>query len=200
MPPFQFQWLDVRPSQAKGTLHLLPPGVSPGICFSLMICPIRMFDSSLCCWLWLMPKHCSIGQRNLDCQPNQTSALWWWVLWNWCKVWRSMSSSTNETSSGAWEELPPKTVNWDPVIPQGHPLTQATVTDIRGTGSNSGRHLAHGTTPLIFRPPPEETPPVKSIASPTADNVGHTLPGLANPPVEGDTMVLSTPTQHQWSS
>ena len=76
---------------------------------------------------------------------------------------------------------------------------------------------AHGATPLLFRPPPEETPPVKPIALPTADDVGHTPPGLANPLLEGDTNFLSTsqlvkmlallrlylnlfPPQHQWSS
>ena len=78
-------------------------------------------------------------------------------------------------------------------MPQGHPITQATVIDVGGTGSNSGRHLVHGTTPSIFGPLlEEETSPVESIASPTADNVGHTPPGLANPPLKGDAMVLST--------
>ena len=52
---------------------------------------------------------------------------------------------------------------------------------------------AHGTAPLLFGPPPEEeTPPVKPIALPTVDNVGHTLPGLGNPLPEGDATVLST--------
>ena len=51
----------------------------------------------------------------------------------------------------------------------------------------------HGTIPLIFRPLlEEETPPVESVASSIADNAGHTPPGLANPPLEGDAMVLST--------
>ena len=60
-------------------------------------------------------------------------------------------------------------------------------------GSNSGRHLVHGGTPSIFGPlPEEETPPVTSIALPTVDNVGHTPPGLVNPPPEGDATVLST--------
>ena len=47
MPPFQFQQLEARPSWVKGILHPLPPSVSPRMCFSLMTCPIRMFDSSL---------------------------------------------------------------------------------------------------------------------------------------------------------
>ena len=52
-----------------------------------------------------------------------------------------------------------KSANWDPAVVQGHPITQATVTDVRGTGSNSGRHIAHGTTPSIFRPlHKDETP------------------------------------------
>ena len=90
--------LNVRPLQAKSTLHPLLPNVSPVICFSTTIHPIRMFDSSLCCWLWLMPKHCSIGQRNLDHQSTWITTLWWWMLWNQCSMWRSMSPSTNETS------------------------------------------------------------------------------------------------------
>ena len=53
---------------------------------------------------------------------------------------------------------------------------------------------------LMFRPPPEEeTPPVKPIALPTADDVGHTLPGLGNPLLEGDATVLSTkPKMEDW--
>ena len=87
----------------------------------------------------------------------------------------------------------PETANWDPEVPQGHPITQATITDIGGMGSNSGRHIAHGTNLLIFRPPPEEeTLPVESIALPTVDNVGHTPPGLVNPLLERDAMILST--------
>ena len=59
---------------------------------------------------------------------------------------------------------------------------------------------AHGTTLSLFGPPPEEdTPPVEPIALPTADDVGHTLPGLVNPPLEGDTTVLSTePEMEDW--
>ena len=45
----------------------------------------------------------------------------------------------------------------------------------------------------MFRPPPEEeTLPVKPIALPTVDDVGHTPPGLAIFPLEGDTTFLST--------
>ena len=89
--------------------------------------------------------------------------------------------------------IAPKTANWDPAVPQGHPIIQATITDIRGMGSNSGRHLAHGATPLIFGPlPEEETPPVESIASPTVHNVGYTPPGLVNPLLERDATVFST--------
>ena len=52
---------------------------------------------------------------------------------------------------------------------------------------------AHDTTPsLLKHPPEEETPPVKPIALPTLDDVGHTLPGPADPPLERDTTVLST--------
>ena len=59
---------------------------------------------------------------------------------------------------------------------------------------------AHGTTPSLFGPPPEvETPPVKPIALLTADEVGHTLPGLRNPLPEGDATVLSTkPKMEDW--
>ena len=45
MPPFQFQQLNARPSQWHTATPA--PSVSPGICFSLMTCPIRTFDSSL---------------------------------------------------------------------------------------------------------------------------------------------------------
>ena len=51
----------------------------------------------------------------------------------------------------------------------------------------------HGITPSLFGPPPEgETPPVEPIALPTVDDIGHTLPGLAKPPPEGDATVLPT--------
>ena len=30
--------------------------------------------------------------------------------------------------------IAPETVNWDPAVPQGHPITQATVTDVRSKG------------------------------------------------------------------
>ena len=35
-----------------------------------------------CYWPWLMPKHCSIRQRKLDCQPCHIIALWQWALWS----------------------------------------------------------------------------------------------------------------------
>ena len=58
---------------------------------------------------------------------------------------------------------------------------------------------AHGATLSLFRSPPEETPPVKPITSPTADDVGHTPPGLADPPLEGNATVLSTePEMKDW--
>ena len=87
-----------------------------------------------------------------------------------------------------------ETVNWDPAVPQGHPITQPTTTDVRGMESNSAEAWgAHDTTPLLFEhPPEEETPLVKPIALPTVNDVGHTLPGLADPPLEGDTTILST--------
>ena len=80
------------------------------------------------------------------------------------------------------------------MIPQGHPITQPTTTDVRGMESNSAvAWEAHDTTPSLFRPPPEEeTPPVKPIASPTAGDVGHTLPGLANPLLQRVATVPST--------
>ena len=57
----------------------------------------------------------------------------------------------------------------------------------------------HGATPSLFGPPPQETPPVKPITLPTVDNVGHTLPGLAGPLLEGNTTVLSTePEMKDW--
>ena len=59
--------------------------------------------------------------------------------------------------------------------------------------------IVQTSTPSLFRPPPEETPPVKPIASPTVDDVGHTLPGLGNPLLEGDATVLSTkPEMEDW--
>ena len=44
---------------------------------------------------------------------------------------------------------------------------------------------AHGATPLLFGPPPEETPPVEPIALPTVDDVGHTLSGPFRPSAGG---------------
>ena len=90
--------------------------------------------------------------------------------------------------------IAPETVNQDPAFPQGHPITQSTTTDVRGMESNPAEALgAHDTTPSLFKhPPEEETPPVKPIASPTADDVGHTLPDPAAPLLERDAMVLST--------
>ena len=61
--------------------------------------------------------------------------------------------------------IAPNTANQEPADPQGHPIIRATITDVGDMGSNSGRHIVHGTTPSIFRPlPVEETPPVESIA------------------------------------
>ena len=59
---------------------------------------------------------------------------------------------------------------------------------------------AHGTIPSLFGPPPtEKTPPVKPIALPTVDDVGHTPPGLGNPLPDGDVTVLSTkPEMEDW--
>ena len=94
-----------------------------------------------------------------------------------------------------------ETVDWDVVVLWGHPITQPTTTDIRGTEANSAEAWeAHSATPSLFGPPPEEEmPPVKPIASPTADDVGHTPPGLANPPPEIVTTVLSTkPKMEDW--
>ena len=87
-----------------------------------------------------------------------------------------------------------ETVNQDPAIPPGHPITQPTTTDVGGMESNSAEAQgSHDTTPLLFKhPPEEETPLVKPIASPTADNAGHALPGPADTLPERDTMVLST--------
>ena len=86
------------------------------------------------------------------------------------------------------------------MVPGGQPVTQSTTTDVGGMESNSAEAQgAYGTTPLLFRPPPEETPPVKPIASPTADDVGHTLPGLVGSPLEGNATVLSTePKMKDW--
>ena len=75
-------WSDVRPSQAMSTLCLLSPNVLAGICFSPTIHPIMTFDSSLCCWPWLMPEQCSIGWRNLDYQSTLIFVLWQWASWN----------------------------------------------------------------------------------------------------------------------
>ena len=52
-----------------------------------------------------------------------------------------------------------------------------------------GRHMVP--LPHLFGPPPEN-PPVKPIASPTADDVRHTPPGFADPLPEGNARVLST--------
>ena len=84
--------------------------------------------------------------------------------------------------------------------PGGHPTTQSTTTDIVGMESNSAEAWgAHGTTPLLFGPPPEETPPVKPIALPTVDDVGHTPPGLVGTLPEGTATVLSTePKTKDW--
>ena len=49
-----------------------------------------------------------------------------------------------------------------------------------------------GATPSLLGPPPEETPPVRPIALPTADDYRHTLPGLADSSPEGNATVLST--------
>ena len=59
---------------------------------------------------------------------------------------------------------------------------------------------AHGATPSLFEPPPEEdTPPIEPIASPIVNDVGHTLSGLGNPLLEGDAIVLSTkPKMEDW--
>ena len=75
-----------------------------------------------------------------------------------------------------------KTVSQDPVIPQGHPVTPPTTTDVGGMESNSAEAQgAHDTTLLLFEhPPEEETQPVEPIALPTKVNVGHTLPGPAD--------------------
>ena len=80
------------------------------------------------------------------------------------------------------------------MVPQGHPITQPTTTDIGGKESNSAEAWeVHGTTPSLFGPPPEEeTPPVKRIVSPTADDVWQTLSGLGNPLPDGDATVLLT--------
>ena len=86
------------------------------------------------------------------------------------------------------------------MVPRGQPATQSTTTDIRGMESNSAEAQgAHGATSSLFRPPPEETPPVEPIALPTVDDVGHTPPGLPGPPLEGNTTVLSTePKMKDW--
>ena len=66
--------------------------------------------------------------------------------------------------------------------------------------SNSAEALGtHGTTPSLFGPPPEETTPVEPIVLPTADDVGHTPPGLVGPLPEGNATVLSTePEMKDW--
>ena len=74
--PFQFQQLEARSPWVKGIQHPLPPGVSPGACFSWTNCPIRMCDSSLFSWLWLMSKDYSIGWRGLTHQLIQIFAPW----------------------------------------------------------------------------------------------------------------------------
>ena len=59
---------------------------------------------------------------------------------------------------------------------------------------------AHGATPSLFGPLPE-TPPVKPIALPTADDVRHTLPGFAYPPPEGNaTVLLTKPKMKDWTT
>ena len=86
------------------------------------------------------------------------------------------------------------------MVPQGYPIIQSTTTDVGGTESNSAEAWeVPGATPLLFGPPHEETPPVKPIASPTVDDVGHTPPGLVGPLPEGNATVLSTePKMKDW--
>ena len=89
----------------------------------------------------------------------------------------------------AWE-----TVNRDPVVPQGHPITKPTTIDIRTMESGSAEAQgACDTTPsLVKHPPEEETPRVNPIALPTVDDIGPTPPGPTDPLPEGDATVLST--------
>ena len=88
----------------------------------------------------------------------------------------------------------PDTVNWELVVPQGHPITQPTTTDVGSMESGSAEaQRACDTTPSLFKhPPEEETLLVKPIALSTVDDVGPTLPSLADPLPEGDATVLST--------
>ena len=91
--------------------------------------------------------------------------------------------------------IAPETIDQDLAVPQGHPVTQSTTTDVGGSAQSPG---AHGATPSLFGPSPE-TPPVKPISLPTADDVRHTLPGFADPPLEGNATVLSTkPKMKDW--
>ena len=98
------------------------------------------------------------------------------------------------------ERIAPETVNWDLAVPQRHPVTQPTTTYVRGTESNSTEaQEAHGATPSFGPPPEEVSSPVEPFASPTADDVRHTPPGLGNTPPEGGGTVLSTkPKMEDW--
>ena len=191
-PPFQFWQLHARPSWTKGILHLLPLGASPGVCFFPTVCPVRMFKQQplLLTMAYTQALQYWVEKFRASDHPDCPLAM---------SVVELMQSVKKHVVFYKWDllqglgRIAPETVNWDPADPKGHPITQATITDVGGMGSNSGRHIVHGTTPSIFGPlPEEETPPVESIALPTADNVGHTPPGLANPPLERDAIVLST--------
>ena len=75
-PPSQFPRSEARSSQGKIILHPLPLSTSPRTCSSQMNYLIRMYDSSLFSSLSLMPKDCSIGQRNSICQRTQIPTPW----------------------------------------------------------------------------------------------------------------------------
>ena len=78
-PPSPFQRSEAGSSWGKAILHSLPISASPRVCSFQMNCLIRMCDSSLFSYLWLMTKDYSIGWRDQTCQRTQISDPWWEV-------------------------------------------------------------------------------------------------------------------------
>ena len=78
--------------------------------------------------------------------------------------------------------------------PQGDPITLPTTADVRNTESSSTEAQGiYNTTPSSFRcPPKEEIPPAEPTTSTAEVDIKDTLPGTAEAPPGGDTMILST--------